>query len=57
MALYVCDFAICNIGMEVKEMKVEKMAVSCLFCFFNQVHIELFVSIIDLPLGLYTLIL
>ena len=46
--LYVCYFAICDIGMKVEEMKIEKMSVIVCFCFFNHVYAELLVTIIDL---------
>ena len=35
MDLYVCDFAIYDIGMKVQEMKIEKMAVSGFVFVFN----------------------
>ena len=50
MDLFISDFEICHIGMKIEV----KIVVWGLFCFSNQVYIEILVSLIGLPL--YTLI-
>ena len=61
MDLYVCDFEICGIGMTIDILSENQDDENCSFVFFsfflnNVLCIERLVSMIDLPLYIYTLI-